>query len=47
MNRERKIETEEVAGVPTPPRARVTETFERKRDYRGAAFHRERAILYE
>ena len=33
MNRERKIETEEVAGVPTPPRGRVTETFERKRDY--------------
>ncbi|GAA3898429.1 hypothetical protein GCM10022276_16710 [Sphingomonas limnosediminicola] len=38
MNEERKIETEEVTGVPTPPRARVvpettTETFERKRDY--------------
>lgn len=33
MNRERKIETEEVAGVPTPPRARVTSDFERKRDY--------------
>ena len=33
MNREKKIETEEVRGVPTPPRARVTETFERKRDY--------------
>ena len=33
MNRERKIETEEVEAVATPPRARVTDTFERKRDY--------------
>ena len=33
MNRERKIETEEVTGVPTPPRARVTPEFERRRDY--------------
>ncbi len=38
MNRERKIETEEVAKVTPPPRARVTpetpsETFGRKRDY--------------
>ncbi|MFL6830551.1 MAG: SUF system Fe-S cluster assembly protein [Sphingomicrobium sp.] len=33
MNEERRIETEEVSGVPAPPRARVTETFERKRDY--------------
>ena len=33
MNEERKIETEEVADVTPPPRARVTETFERKRDY--------------
>jgi FeS assembly SUF system protein len=33
MNEERKIETNEVESVPTPPRARVTETFERKRDY--------------
>ena len=33
MNRERKIETEEVDAVDQPPRARVTETFERKRDY--------------
>ena len=33
MNEERKIETEEVTGVAPPPRARVTETFERKRDY--------------
>lgn len=33
MNEERKIETEEVSGVPTPPRARVTPEFERKRDY--------------
>jgi FeS assembly SUF system protein len=33
MNEERKIETEEVAGVPARPRARVTPEFERKRDY--------------
>jgi FeS assembly SUF system protein len=33
MNKERKIETEEVEAVTPPPRARVTETFERKRDY--------------
>ena len=33
MNEERKIETEEVEAVETPPRARVTEDFERKRDY--------------
>lgn len=33
MNEERKIETEQVDAVDTPPRARVTETFERKRDY--------------
>jgi FeS assembly SUF system protein len=33
MNRERKIETEEVAGVPAPPRGRVTETLERKKVY--------------
>ncbi|HEV2595695.1 MAG TPA: SUF system Fe-S cluster assembly protein [Sphingomicrobium sp.] len=33
MNEERKIESEEVAGVPSPPRARVTPEFERKRDY--------------
>ena len=38
MNRERKIETEEVAKVTPPPRARVTEesvneTFGRKKDY--------------
>ena len=33
MNEERRIETEEVTGVPTPPRARVTPEFERKRDY--------------
>ena len=33
MNEERKIETEEVGNVTPPPRARVTETFERKRDY--------------
>ena len=33
MNEERRIETEEVTGVPAPPRARVTPEFERKRDY--------------
>ncbi|MBA2466147.1 MAG: SUF system Fe-S cluster assembly protein [Sphingomonas sp.] len=33
MNEERKIETEEVAAVTQPPRARVTPEFERKRDY--------------
>ena len=33
MNRERKIETEEVEAVATPQRARVTDTFERKKDY--------------
>jgi len=33
MNEERKIETEEVEAVTPPPRARLTETFERKRDY--------------
>ncbi len=33
MNKERKIEVEEVEGVESPPRARVTDTFERKRDY--------------
>jgi FeS assembly SUF system protein len=33
MNEERKIETEEVDAVAPPPRARVTDTLERKRDY--------------
>ena len=33
MNRERKIETEEVDAATAPPRARVTENFERKKDY--------------
>jgi len=33
MNKERKIEVEEVESVPPPPRARVTPEFERKRDY--------------
>ena len=33
MNEERKIEVEEVEGVAPPPKARVSETFERKRDY--------------
>ena len=33
MNEERKIEVEEVDGVEAPPRARVTDAFERKRDY--------------
>ena len=33
MNEERKIETEEVEAVATPQRARVTDSFERKKDY--------------
>jgi FeS assembly SUF system protein len=33
VNEERKIEVEEVDGVPAPPRARVSDSFERKRDY--------------
>lgn len=33
MNRERQFKVEEVEGVEPPPRARVTEAFERKRDY--------------
>jgi FeS assembly SUF system protein len=33
MNREKKIETEEVDSVTPPPRARVTSEFERKKDY--------------
>ena len=34
MNEERKIETEEVEGVPPPPEgARRPRRFERKRDY--------------
>ena len=33
MNEERRIEVEEVDGVPSPPKARVGDTFERKRDY--------------
>jgi len=33
VNEERRIEVEEVDGVPAPPRARVAETFERRRDY--------------
>ncbi|MFL6840825.1 MAG: SUF system Fe-S cluster assembly protein, partial [Sphingomicrobium sp.] len=33
MNRERKIETEQVDAATPPPRARVTPEFERKKDY--------------
>ena len=33
MNEERRIEVEEVDGVPSPPKARVADAFERKRDY--------------
>ena len=33
MGEEKKIEVEEVGGVVTPPRARVTPEMERKRDY--------------
>ena len=33
MNEERKIEVEEVDSVAPPPKARVGDSFERKRDY--------------
>jgi FeS assembly SUF system protein len=33
VNEERRIEVEEVDGVPSPPKARVGDAFERKRDY--------------
>ena len=33
MNQERKIEIEEVSEAPKPPKARVADGFERKRDY--------------
>ena len=33
MNEERKIEIEEVSEAPAPPKARVSDAFERKRDY--------------
>jgi FeS assembly SUF system protein len=33
VNEERKIETEEVEAVSSPQRARVTDTFERRKDY--------------
>ena len=33
MGEEKKIEMEEVDGIASPPRARVTPEFERKRDY--------------
>ena len=33
MNEERRIEVEEVDGVAPPPKARVADSFERKRDY--------------
>ena len=33
MNREKKIETEQVDAATPPPRARVTPEFERKKDY--------------
>ena len=33
MNQEHKIEIEEVTEAPKPPKARVSDTFERKRDY--------------
>ena len=33
MNQEHKIEIEEVAEAPKPPKAGVSDTFERKRDY--------------
>jgi FeS assembly SUF system protein len=33
VNEERRIEVEEVDGVAPPPKARVSDVFERKRDY--------------
>jgi FeS assembly SUF system protein len=33
VNEERRIEVEEVEGVAPPPKARVVDSFERKRDY--------------
>jgi FeS assembly SUF system protein len=33
VNEERRIEVEEVDAVPSPPKARVGDAFERKRDY--------------
>ena len=33
MNQERKIDVEEVTEASKPPKARVSDTFERKRDY--------------
>ena len=33
MNEERKIETEEVTNVASPPRARVPDSVQRKKDY--------------
>jgi FeS assembly SUF system protein len=33
VNEERRIEVEEVDSVAVPPKARVVETFERKKDY--------------
>jgi FeS assembly SUF system protein len=33
VNEERRIEVEEVDGIPSPPKARVSDAFERKRDY--------------
>ena len=33
MNQERKIEIEEVSEAPKPPKARVEQDYERKRDY--------------
>ncbi len=33
MNEERRIEVEEVSEAPKPPKARVSEALERKRDY--------------
>jgi FeS assembly SUF system protein len=33
VNEERRIEIEEVSEAPSPPKARVSDVFERKRDY--------------
>jgi FeS assembly SUF system protein len=52
VNEERKIQVEEVEAVAPPPKARVGETFERKRDYLEGFLARQapaapRADLYE
>lgn len=47
MNREKKIETEEVDAVAPPPRARITAEFERKKDYLAGFLAGEKAEAQE